>query len=95
MTPEQREASLFLHEFICRHTGISPSEVHPHKQFFSTECPGALKASLGQFRRDLATRLTHGPRPRVDNLLNLLAAGPRPCNARNPLRWLQPGPTGR
>lgn len=58
MTPEQRDASLFLHAFICRHTGIRPSEVHPHKQFFPTDCPGALMASLDQFRRDLATRLT-------------------------------------
>ena len=58
MTPEQREASLFLHEFICRHTAIKPTEIHPHRQFFNTECPGALNASLGQFRRDLATRLT-------------------------------------
>jgi hypothetical protein len=59
MTPEQREASLFLHEFICRHTGIKPSEIHPHREFFATECPSnVLFAGLGQFRRDLATRLT-------------------------------------
>lgn len=57
MTPPQRDASLFLHEFICRHTGIKPSEIHPHKEFFATECPGALSASLDQFRRDLAARL--------------------------------------
>jgi hypothetical protein len=58
MTPEQREASLFLHEFICRHTGIKPNEIHPHREFFNTECPGVLNTALGQFRRDLATRLT-------------------------------------
>ena len=58
MTPEQREPSLFLHEFICRHTGIRPNEIHPHKEFFATECPGALDAGLAQLRRDLAVRIT-------------------------------------
>ncbi len=57
MTPIQREASLFLHEFICRHTGIKPSEIHGHGEFDATECPGALKPQLADFRRDLAKRL--------------------------------------
>jgi N-acetylmuramoyl-L-alanine amidase len=57
MTPAQRNSSLFVHEFICRHTGIPPNAVHGHREFFATDCPGALDSALGQFRRDLATRL--------------------------------------
>lgn len=59
LTPDQRDASLFVHEFICRHTGIKPTEVHPHGEFFATECPGVLGTSLSQFRIDLAARLGH------------------------------------
>jgi hypothetical protein len=58
MTPEQREASLFLHEFICRHTGIEPGAIQGHREFFSTECPGVLGGGLAQLRQDLAARLT-------------------------------------
>ena len=57
MTPTQREASLLLHEFICRKTGIDPHQIHGHGEFNKTECPGALKAELGQFRRDLVQRM--------------------------------------
>jgi hypothetical protein len=57
MTSEQREASLFLHELICRATGIKPKAILPHGQFDQTECPGALKPDLTQFRKDLARRL--------------------------------------
>jgi hypothetical protein len=57
MTPVQRTSSLFVHEFICRHTGIQPSAVHGHKEFFATDCPGVLDPALPQFRRDLATRI--------------------------------------
>jgi hypothetical protein len=53
----QRDASLFIHEFICRHTGVQASEVHGHREFFATDCPGALGTALAQFRRDLATRV--------------------------------------
>lgn len=59
MTPIQREASLFLHEFICRHTGIDPNAIHGHGEFNATECPGALKPELTAFRQDLAKRLGH------------------------------------
>lgn len=58
MTAVQRTSSLFLHAFICRHTGIQPTAVHGHREFFATECPGVLKDGLAQFRTDLAARLT-------------------------------------
>jgi hypothetical protein len=57
MTPIQREASLFLHAFICRKTGVKPDAIHGHGEFNNTECPGALKSGLAQFRKDLAKRL--------------------------------------
>jgi hypothetical protein len=57
MTPAQRAASLDLHEFICRKTGIHPDQVLPHKMFTGTECPGALLPGLPQFRSDLKARL--------------------------------------
>jgi hypothetical protein len=57
LTAAQRQASLFIHAFICHHTGISPTEVHGHREFFATDCPGALAASLPQFRLDLAHHL--------------------------------------
>jgi hypothetical protein len=57
MTPAQREASLLLHEFICRNTGIDPHSIHGHGEFNPTECPGALKAGLAQFRQDLVQRM--------------------------------------
>jgi N-acetylmuramoyl-L-alanine amidase len=57
MTDAQRRASLFLHELICRRTGIRPSAVHGHKEFFPTACPAELEPELGRFRRELAQRL--------------------------------------
>jgi hypothetical protein len=57
MTPAQKEASLLLHEFICRNTGIDPHQIHGHGEFNPTECPGALNAGLDQFRRDLVQRM--------------------------------------
>jgi hypothetical protein len=59
MTPKQREASLWLHERICRKTGIKPSAIHGHGEFNPTECPGPLKGQLRAFKRDLAERLQH------------------------------------
>ena len=57
MTSAQREASLFLHEHICRKTGIRPNEIHGHREFDQTACPGALEPELSRFRRELARRL--------------------------------------
>jgi hypothetical protein len=58
MTDAQREASLRLHEFICRHTGIKPTEIHPHRKFDSTDCPAELEPAIAGLRADLAQRLT-------------------------------------
>ena len=57
MTAAQREASLFLHELICRKTGIKPTAIHPHKEFFATACPGSLEPELKRFRKELKKRL--------------------------------------
>jgi hypothetical protein len=57
MAPAQRQASLLLHEFICRKTGIDPHSIHGHGEFNPTECPGVLKAGLPRFRQDLAQRM--------------------------------------
>jgi hypothetical protein len=57
MTDAQRQASLFLHELICRKTGIKPSAIHGHKEFFATACPGALEPELARFRQELKARL--------------------------------------
>jgi hypothetical protein len=61
MAPQQREASLWLHERICRKTGIKPREIHGHGEFNSTDCPGALKGELAAFKHELAERLAHVP----------------------------------
>jgi hypothetical protein len=57
LTPQQREASLWLHALICRKTGIKPSSIHGHGEFNATECPGVLRDDLAAFKRDLAERL--------------------------------------
>lgn len=57
MTPIQREASLFLHELICRKTGIKPSAIHPHRHFDNTACPAELLDELPALRKDLAKRV--------------------------------------
>jgi hypothetical protein len=57
MTAVQREASLSLHEHICRRTGIDPSQIHGHKEFNNTDCPGVLFADIDGFRKALAKRL--------------------------------------
>jgi hypothetical protein len=57
MTAAQRQASIQLHAFICRKTGIKPNEIHGHKEFNNTKCPGVLFADLNAFRRDAAAAL--------------------------------------
>jgi hypothetical protein len=42
LTAAQKQASVALHTFICRRTGIAPTEFYPHSHFNSTECPGAV-----------------------------------------------------
>jgi hypothetical protein len=60
LTPAQRKASIELHAFICRKTGIKPTEIHGHKEFNNTECPGVLFPGLREFRRDVAAALAVG-----------------------------------
>lgn len=57
MTDAQRQASLFLHELICRKTGIKPSAIHGHKEFSPTACPAELEPELARFRHELKRRL--------------------------------------
>jgi hypothetical protein len=57
MTPAQRQASIRLHVFICRRTGINPTQIFGHRDFNATECPGVLRNDLTAFRRDVAAAL--------------------------------------
>jgi hypothetical protein len=57
MTDAQRQASVALHEFICRHTGIKPTEIHPHHEFDNTKCPGALEPEIARISAELTRRL--------------------------------------
>ena len=57
MTSPQRKASVQLHAFICRKTGIKPSQIHGHREFNNTECPGMLFEDLPAFRKDVAAAL--------------------------------------
>jgi N-acetylmuramoyl-L-alanine amidase len=58
LTAAQREASLFLHELICRETGIGPNAIHGHKEFSPTECPASLEPEIARFRAELRRRLS-------------------------------------
>lgn len=63
MTPAQRRASIQLHAFICRKTGIAPSQIFGHKEFAPTDCPLVLEAGLPGFRHDVAVVLAGGDVP--------------------------------
>jgi hypothetical protein len=39
LTSAQKRASIELHVWICRHTGIKPTEFDPHRKYFATACP--------------------------------------------------------
>ncbi|HWH95366.1 MAG TPA: peptidoglycan recognition family protein [Baekduia sp.] len=57
LTDAQRHATVELHAFICRHTVIEPSAMHPHSHFNQTECPSVLRGDLPAVRADVAARL--------------------------------------
>jgi len=58
MTPIEREASVWLHAWICKSCGIIPSNcAQPHKRYYNTSCPGNLAAILPGFRKDVAAAL--------------------------------------
>jgi hypothetical protein len=61
MTPAQRKASVELHAFICRKTGIKPNQIHGHGEFNNTECPGVLRDGLAAFRNAVAAALAGNP----------------------------------
>src|SRR5215475_8622538 len=52
MTEIQREASVWLHAFICKKTGMKAAAcAQPHRKYFATACPGNLANGLEGFRR--------------------------------------------
>ena len=64
LTPTQQQASIALHAFICRHTGIRPTEFYPHKHFFPTECPSPIvERWLPELKRTVAHELGVRPHP--------------------------------
>ncbi|MET9319398.1 peptidoglycan recognition family protein [Streptomyces sp. NPDC003038] len=54
----QYEALVALCTHICRQYRLPPSEIHGHRDFNSTDCPGdRLYGLLPRLRQDVATRL--------------------------------------
>lgn len=72
MTNPQKQASIDLHTWICLETGIVPSAIHGHGEFFATACPDNLTAWLPDLRRAVATNVGHGPADPPDRHLELL-----------------------
>jgi N-acetylmuramoyl-L-alanine amidase len=60
LTAAQKRASIELHAWICRQTGIRPVEFHPHARFNSTECPSAIVRDWLPELRDAVTRRLRG-----------------------------------
>jgi hypothetical protein len=58
LTPIQREASIWLHAWICEKCSILPSNAaQPHRRYNATSCPGSLTPMLPAFRKDVAAAL--------------------------------------
>jgi hypothetical protein len=58
LTPIQREASIWLHAWICEKCSILPSNAaQPHRRYNATSCPGSLTRMLPAFRKDVAAAL--------------------------------------
>lgn len=58
LTPIQREASIWLHAWICEKCEVLPrNAAQPHRRYFATDCPGSLTAMLPAFRKDIAAAL--------------------------------------
>lgn len=77
MTDAQFRASVRLHTWVCRSTGISPAAIYPHRRFFATSCPGALESELVRLRKAVAANLdVHPDLPTVRaKILQWRAAG--------------------
>jgi hypothetical protein len=68
LTAAQKRASIELHAWICRQTGIKPVEFHPHARFSSTECPSAIVRDwLPQLRNAVNRRLGESASARDDD----------------------------
>lgn len=50
LTVEQRRASVALHAWICRSTGVRPTEIYGHGHFFETSCPAELESEVMPMR---------------------------------------------
>ncbi|MFK0256202.1 N-acetylmuramoyl-L-alanine amidase [Streptomyces sp. NPDC090445] len=61
--PEDQFSTLAdLCAHICRQYGVPASEIHGHRDFNSTDCPGdTLYAMLPKLREDVARRLGNTP----------------------------------
>jgi hypothetical protein len=59
LTAAQKEASILLHVWLCRHAPtIKPSQFYGHGHFFPTSCPGQqVGAWIPQLRRHVACEL--------------------------------------
>jgi len=63
LTAAQKAASVWLHAFICRRTGIRPTEIHPHREYYATDCPtSGLVDWLPALRLQVARELTREPK---------------------------------
>jgi hypothetical protein len=63
LTPIEREASVWLHAWIARHTAMSPATMmQPHQRFFPTACPGSLTAEIPVLRAMLVKELKPLPK---------------------------------
>ena len=58
LTPAQKAASVWLHAFVCRRTGVAPHRLYPHSAYFDTDCPTrAVLAWLPELREAVAREL--------------------------------------
>ncbi|MDP8911003.1 MAG: N-acetylmuramoyl-L-alanine amidase, partial [Actinomycetota bacterium] len=62
LTDVQKEASIWLHAFICRQTGIRPTEFYGHRRYYATACPTAsIEGWIPDLRLAVARELTGAP----------------------------------
>jgi len=64
LTPIQLDATVWLHAWICKQTGIDPKHIDGHRDHYATACPGVLYALLPKFRQLVATELGPSPKPK-------------------------------
>ena len=60
MTPAQFESSARLHAWIIDRCGMDGTPIHPHREFFNTDCPGVLMDELHAFKARVEHILTRG-----------------------------------